>query len=104
MIKADMRRSLDALIAESHELSDHLDEFRRELSSLIEGMEELRREMRNRPPVTHGRNVSERITPEKVAEIRRLHLDNPTMPQHEIARRANVNQGRVSEVLAGIRT
>lgn len=57
-----------------------------------------------RVAVTNGRRVSARMTPAKVREIWETHRMFPSMPQHEIARRCGVNQGRVSEVLAGKRT
>ena len=56
-----------------------------------------------RVAVTHGDPVSQRMTRAKVHEIWELHRLFPTMPQHEIAKRCGVNQGRVSEVLAGKR-
>lgn len=55
-----------------------------------------RRPMRSRAPAT--------MTSQVAATIRRMKAANPNMPQHEIARRLNVNPGRVSEVLRGKRT
>jgi hypothetical protein len=57
-----------------------------------------------RPASTRGATVSARMTPAKAQEIWQTHLAHPTMPQHEIATRCGVNQGRVSEVLSGKRT
>jgi hypothetical protein len=57
-----------------------------------------------RRAVTHGRPVSQRMTPALEQAIWRKHLEDPTKPQHLIARECGVNQGRVSEVLAGKRT
>lgn len=44
------------------------------------------------------------ITPELAREIRNYHVDHPWTSQAEIAKRFNVNQGRVSEILHGKRT
>lgn len=57
-----------------------------------------------RVAVTHGAPVSARVTSAMVQAIWEIHRLHPTMPQHEIAKRLGVNQGRVSEVLAGKRT
>lgn len=56
-----------------------------------------------RKAVTHGASRSERMTPSKAQQIWAMHQTYPDMPQHEIATRCGVNQGRVSEVLAGKR-
>lgn len=56
-----------------------------------------------RMAVTHGRRISARMTAAKVRQIWEEYRRDPTLPQHEIARRCGVNQGRVSEVLAGKR-
>jgi len=57
-----------------------------------------------RAAVTHGAPVSDRMTPAKAQQIWRVHLADPTKPQHVIAKECGVNQGRVSEVLAGKRS
>ena len=48
------------------------------------------------------RRKSPPLTPEMAAEIKAMSRDTDLM-QHEIAAYLNVNQGRVSEVLAGKR-
>ena len=72
-----------------------------EVATRLDGWAEA---LAQRIAVTHGRRVSARMTPAKEREIWETHRLFPTMPQHEIARRCGVNQGRVSEVLAGKRT
>ena len=72
-----------------------------EVATRLEGWAEA---LAQRTPVTHGAPTSERMTPTKVQEIWEEHLRDPTLPQHVIAKRCGVNQGRVSEVLAGKRT
>lgn len=57
-----------------------------------------RRRPRNRAPA-----VSRRITEDLRAEIRAVALSNPTLTQVEIGRRFNVNPGRVSEAVRGLR-
>lgn len=52
----------------------------------------------NRPS---GKKPSAKMTPEKVAEIKKL-LQSKQYFQHQIAAIANVNPGRVAEVKKGI--
>jgi len=73
----------------------------REVATRLDGWADA---LAQRTAVTHGRVVSARMTPAKEREIWEVHRMFPTLPQHEIARRCGVNQGRVSEVLAGRRT
>jgi hypothetical protein len=61
-------------------------------------------ELPNRSPIRRSPRVSPRVTPEIAEQVRRLALDNPTMSNHEIAAQLGLNQGRVSEILAGRRT
>lgn len=90
MTKKDMRKALDRLI-ERHE------ETGRELR-------QLRDEMHNRPPIMRGETVSDPVTQAVEDRVIWLHENFPDMPQHEIGRQCNIQQSRVSEILAGIRT
>lgn len=60
-------------------------------------------DMHNRVPPARARNTSQAVTPAVRRRIRDLHQTDPALPQHEIAKLAGVNQGRVNEVLRGIR-
>lgn len=71
------------------------------------GLSELSRladELRRRPAGRKARPSSRPMTDELAREIRAYRRANPHLSQVEISRRFNVNQGRVSEVLKGVRT
>lgn len=89
MTKKDMRALVNDMLARCIELQADLTA--------------LRDELRNRSPRTHGRPVSARVTPEMRARIAEYQQRHPSEPQHIIGRQFNVNQGRVSESVAGIR-
>jgi hypothetical protein len=71
-----------------------------EVATRLEGWADA---LAQRRAVTRGAPVSARMTPAKEQEIWEKHLADPAKPQHVIARECGVNQGRVSEVLAGKR-
>jgi hypothetical protein len=71
---------------------------------LVDRLETLHAEMHNRPARTRGKSMSITVTASVARRIWDIHQADPSLPQHEIARLAGVNQGRVSEVLAGKRT
>jgi hypothetical protein len=56
-----------------------------------------------RKAVHHGRATSDRVTAGKRRAVLAWHLAHPDDNFHEIARRFNLNPGRVSEILAGKR-
>ena len=56
-----------------------------------------------RKPVRKAQSVARRCTPELRGEIRTFAKRNPNMTYAEIARRFDVNPGRVSEAMAGKR-
>ena len=89
MIKSEMRDEVDTLLKIAIMLVDRLTV--------------LREELHNRKPVTRGDPVSLPMTDERRTMIQRLHSAYPTMSQHEIAKIVGTNQGRVSEVLHGVR-
>jgi hypothetical protein len=72
-----------------------------EVATRLEGWAEA---LAQRRATTRGAPMSERMTRAMEEKIWRKHLDDPTKPQHVIARECGVNQGRVSEVLSGKRT
>jgi hypothetical protein len=59
--------------------------------------------MYNRVPAHRARVQSEPLTEDIIDLIRQWHRLDPNMPQHVIGSRVGVNQGRVNEVLRGIR-
>ena len=60
--------------------------------------------LRRRSPVRRAKVTSKRMTPALRDRIRAMAEAHPEMTMHEIAKALDVNQGRVSEVLAGRRT
>ena len=56
-----------------------------------------------RKPVRKAESVSRRCTAELRGEIREFAMNNPNMSYAEVARRFDVNPGRVSEAMAGFR-
>jgi hypothetical protein len=88
--KKDMRALVDVLVGRTE--------------ALLDDLLRLRFELHNRKPKTRGRPTSVTVTPEIEARIFALHAQFPSLPQHEIGRLAGVQQGRVSETLAGKRT
>lgn len=90
MTKKQMREELMVLLHMVDDLSARL--------------QTLHAEMRNRPPQTRGKPTSLPITPERQELIRKIHMQHPGLPQHEIGKIAGTQQGRVSETLAGKRT
>jgi hypothetical protein len=90
MTKEDMRQELDVILAT--------------LDAVLGRLRVIRAELHNRPPTTRGECTSAPVDEELVALVLKLHADNPSMPQHDIAELAGTNQGRVSEILAGKRT
>lgn len=61
-------------------------------------------ELRRRPAGRKARPSAAPMTDELARQIRECRRAHPALAQVEIARRFNVNQGRVSEVLKGVRT
>lgn len=76
-----------------HELGDAL---------RLPELHRLAEELRRRPYQRSRRVIHDKVTPEKVKEIRRLRRTTD-MLQDEIAAATNVGNGRVSEVLRGKR-
>jgi hypothetical protein len=74
------------------------------LSEVEERLTILHGELQNRPRKTNGSPVSVPIDTTVVRKVQTLHMTDPGMPQHEIAKIVGINQGRVSEILAGKRT
>jgi predicted XRE-type DNA-binding protein len=66
-------------------------------------LETVRDQLRNRPPQTRGAFTSRKVDLTVRRQIVDLHQTRPDLPQHEIAKITGVNQGRVSEILAGKR-
>lgn len=89
MRKRDIRIVLDGAIAQSEALTAML--------------RATRAEMANRPPQTRGENVSRPVTPELIEQIRVYHNQFPKVPQHQLGTMFGVQQGRISEILAGKR-
>ena len=81
---------------------DRLRELAHELAA--PELETLARDLERRPPVRRAPASSEPMTPELADAIRADVAANPDATMAEIGARHNVNQGRVSEVLAGKRT
>lgn len=61
-------------------------------------------ETRRRPPVrTTPRRLRSKITPDEIVSIREFAGAHPKMSQQRIAVHFNLNAGRISEALAGLR-
>jgi hypothetical protein len=73
-----------------------------ELRLLKQGLHDLYEQMFNRKG-PRGRPVSEPVTAAKIKEVFRLRDEHPSWSQQEIAYQANINIGRVSEILHGKR-
>lgn len=56
-----------------------------------------------RPAKKHARTKSARITPAIRDQVRAFVLANPDMPNREIGRIFNIDGGRVSEIIHGLR-
>lgn len=84
------------------EVRDRLRELAHELAA--PELETLARELERRPPVRRSPGGSAPMTPDLADAIRADVAANPDATMAEIGARHNVNQGRVSELLAGKRT
>jgi hypothetical protein len=60
-------------------------------------------QMHNRTPTSRGRRTSVPITPAVKAAIRNVYAIDPNANQHDVAYSVGTNQGRVNNVLRGIR-
>jgi hypothetical protein len=62
-------------------------------------------DMHNRPPVARGQVTAVPVTPFMVMLVRQLHQAHPEWNYEQIARATGLdNIGRISEILAGVRT
>lgn len=69
----------------------------------IPEVEALARMLKRRSPARRAPATSRPVTPELAAEIRAYAAAHPTASQTQIGGRFNVNPGRVSEALHGVR-
>lgn len=97
MIKKEMRAEIDTL-------TDMVDEGMAIFDAVRERLAIVRRELHNRPPTTRGEPVAVPVTPELIKRVWEIHLGNVTIPQHIIGEMVGLQQGRISEILSGIRT
>ena len=77
--------------------------FELALEHSLPELAELALETRRRPCVRRAPAYSAPLTASLAREVRRYAAINPDMPYAEIAIRFRINQGRVSEALAGTR-
>ena len=63
----------------------------------------LRAELHNHGPEERAKATSRPYTPDLVDRIRAMRRAFPDMPQHEIAKVVDTNQGRVNNALRGVR-
>jgi hypothetical protein len=103
VIKSEMRVEVGVLIELVRSMRGKVLADPVGLAELQRRLEVVHAELRNRPPVTRAAHTSVKVTPEIEARMIALHEQFPDMPQHEIAKRTDTNQGRVSETLAGVR-
>jgi two-component sensor histidine kinase len=89
MTKADMRIEVTAIL--------------QQMQALTQRLARLHAELHNRPPRTRGDPYASSMSQELAQQIIDYHRANPAIPQHMIAKRFNLNQGRISETLAGKR-
>jgi len=89
--KAKQRQWLDNCIAQ--------------LEALTLDLRTLRAELHNRRPVTRGQVTAASVTAEKRRLVLRLHKQHPEWNYEQLARASRLdNIGRISGILAGIRT
>lgn len=69
----------------------------------IEELRELADASHRNPSVRKSPRRLPKLTDEVKAQIHKLANDHPDMPMRDIARATNTDQGRVSEVLNGLR-
>jgi hypothetical protein len=69
----------------------------------IPELAELAEATKRRPPVRKAPTVSARITPALSDAVRAYCAAFPHLPEHEVSRFFQLNQGRVSEILRGKR-
>jgi hypothetical protein len=60
-------------------------------------------ELKRRPPSVRSTVTSSHITPKLISEIQQFSEENPLLSYQTIAKKFNVNPGRVSEALRGKR-
>ena len=86
---------------EMHALADSLRKLG--LARHADRLADLAEETRRRPPVRRARADAVKMTDAKRDEILRVAREMEGRPMREIARACHVDQGRVSETLAGLR-
>lgn len=74
-----------------------------ELAALSARMEALVEEMKRRPLIKRAAVTSVPFTPALAAQIRAYATANPSLSQTSIGFKFNVNPGRVSQALRGLR-
>jgi len=72
-------------------------------ADILKYLRVLRREMRNRPPMKRGAPMADKVTPLKRRQVLAMYRANRSITNQRIANRLNLNGGRVSEILAGVR-
>lgn len=90
--------------AEVQLLTDMVDAAQVALDAIRDRLAVLHRELHNRKPTTRGKPVALTVTPELIRRVWEIHLADPTIPQHIIGEMTGLQQGRISEILSGIRT
>lgn len=78
-------------------------EIQNQLRELSQTIALLAEELSRRPPIKRAPVTSDPVAPELRRAVRRHSRANPKESYASIARRFNINPGRVSEILAGKR-
>jgi len=73
------------------------------LTVVVMDLEEIEKMLKRKEPVRKAAPSSKRMTPEVAAQIRKFAQRNSKASLQEIATRFNVNSGRVSEALNGVK-
>jgi len=81
-----------------------VDDLLLRLEALAADLRTLRAELHNRVPEARAKATSRRYDETLVARINSIHEAFPDLPQHEIAKLVDTNQGRINNALRGIRT
>lgn len=84
-------------------IADRIERDAPHLVTHVAALRELERHMYNRVPVKRGRAESVPVTPAVRQQVQTLHMLDPDRPQHSIATQAQINQGRVNNILIGVR-
>lgn len=92
----EIREELWKLAVESRDLAERQ-------AAIAERVHALANETFRRTAKKHARAKARRVTPALREQVRAFAIANPGMPNRDIGREFNIDGGRVSEILHGLR-